>query len=419
MTTSYEPPLSTGPGLVANNQPVQPPTPTAIDYIRAYVKRLRAGDIGSLPILFGIILVGIIFQVADSHFLTAHNMVNLILQMAGYTFLGYGIVFVLLLGEIDLSIGFVSAIVGVSVTVMLIPKNGLPWFLALPIGLLIGSAIGLLQGVIITFFQLPSFVVTLAGSLIWSGVVLLIIGNGGTVILQDPTIIGVTSAYLPPIAAWIAAVVLIIGFAAFRLSGLSSRRQQNLIVSPLPIVIIQVVLLAIAVLGIVYVANQDRGVPVVGILMVLFLFGLTFLAERTRFGRYVYAIGGNKEAARRAGIPVERYRVLVFMIASTMAGIGGVVLASRLRSVATDAGGGNLVLNSIAAAVIGGTSLFGGRGRISSALVGAIVVAGVENGMGLLGLSAGDKFIATGLVLLAAVVIDSISRRNQKRAGLT
>ncbi len=211
----------------------------------------------------------------------------------------------------------------------------------------------------------------------------------------------------------------IAAFAALRFWGLYSRQKQRLATTPPTIIIAQIIFLAVCVLIIVYICNLDRGVPSVGLLMLAMLVGLTYLAKNTRFGRYIYAIGGNKEAARRAGIRVERYRVLVFMIASTMAGMGGIILASRLRSVATNAGGGNILLNSIAAAVIGGTSLFGGRGSVSSAMLGAVIIAGIENGMGLIALSAGDQLIVTGLVLLAAVVIDAISRRNQKRSGLT
>jgi len=182
--------------------------------------------------------------------------------------------------------------------------------------------------------------------------------------------------------------------------------------------LLQVLFLAVVAAAAVYITTQDRGVPVIGLILIILLAGFTYLATSTRFGRYVYAVGGNREAARRAGIQVDRIRVYVFMISSLMAGCGGLILAARLRSVATDAGGGNLVLNSIAAAVIGGTSLFGGSGRVVSALLGALVVASVENGMGLLGLSSGVKFIITGLVLLVAVLVDALSRRGRAQSGI-
>ena len=212
--------------------------------------------------------------------------------------------------------------------------------------------------------------------------------------------------------------VMLVGYALAQFAQINTRRSRKLPHTPIILVLLQILLLAVLVVGAVYIAMQDRGLPVIGLIMVILLSGFTYLATSTRFGRYVYAVGGNREAARRAGIQVERIRIRVFMISSLMAGCGGLVLASRLRSVATDAGGGNLVLNSIAAAVIGGTSLFGGSGRVVSALLGALVVASVENGMGLLGLSSGVKFIITGLVLLVAVLVDSISRRSRAQSGL-
>jgi D-xylose transport system permease protein len=210
----------------------------------------------------------------------------------------------------------------------------------------------------------------------------------------------------------------VIGFAISRLLQLRVRQQQGVADTPLLIVILQLAALIVLVGGAVYMANQDRGVPFVGVLLLVLLSGLSFLANYTTFGRYVYALGGNREAARRAGIAVERLRIWGFIISSVMAGVGGIILASRLRSVDTAAGGGNLLLNAIAAAVIGGTSLFGGSGRVSSAVLGALVIASVENGMGLLGLSSGVKFVITGLVLLVAVLVDSLSRRSRRQSGI-
>jgi D-xylose transport system permease protein len=197
-----------------------------------------------------------------------------------------------------------------------------------------------------------------------------------------------------------------------------NRRRQGLSSRPALLIVLQIVLLVAAGAVVVYVANQDRGVPIVGIILMLMLAALTFLANNTQFGRFVYAVGGNPEAARRAGINVNRIRITVFIMSSTLAGFGGIILASRLRSVDTGAGGGNLLLNAIAAAVIGGTSLFGGRGHVASAVLGAIIIQSVENGMGLLNLSSGDKFVITGIVLLVAVIVDSLSRRRQQQAGI-
>lgn len=393
-------------------------SPSVGVYITAYLKRIRSGDLGFLPIILGLIVIAIIFQVQNENFLTARNFVNLIVQMAGITTIAIGVVFVLLLGEIDLSIGYVSAVAAVTLALLMRQPTSWPWYGAMAVAMLAAAGIGLLQGAIITGFQVPSFVVTLAGLLAWNGVVLILIGGSGTVIIQDRVIIGIANTYLPPVWGWTAGAIVVAGFAAAQYQRLRDRGRRGLTTDPPAIVVAQTVGLAGLSAIAIYVANQDRGVPLVGIILLLLLTGFTFLATRTPFGRYVYAIGGNKEAARRAGIKVEQIRVLVFMLSSVMAGFGGIILASRLRSVDTAAGGGNLLLNSIAAAVIGGTSLFGGRGYVVSALLGALVIASVENGMGLLGLSAGVKFVITGVVLLIAVLVDAISRRGRARSGI-
>ncbi|MBP7962451.1 MAG: sugar ABC transporter permease [Caldilineaceae bacterium] len=388
------------------------------EYMKNYMRRVRSGDLGSLPIILGVIVIAIIFQTQNQNFLTARNFVNLILQMAAITSIAYGVVYVLLLGEIDLSVAYVSAVAGVGMTLLMRPPSPWPWWAAVAVALLVAGGIGLIHGLIITTFQVPSFVVTLAGLLAWNGVVLIIIGGSGTVIIQDKVIIGVANYFLPDLWGWIVAGGALLLYAGLELSQHAMRRKQGLATRPMTIVVAQMIFLAVITFAAVYVANQDRGVPFVGVLLLVLLAGLSFLANRTKFGRYVYAVGGNKEAARRAGINVERIRVTVFVMSSMLAGVGGIILASRLRSVATDAGGGNLLLNSIAAAVIGGTSLFGGSGKVSSALLGALVIASVENGMGLLGLSSGVKFVVTGLVLLLAVLVDSVSRRSRAQSGL-
>lgn len=391
---------------------------TAGEYIRAYFQRVRQGDIGALPIIIGLVIIAIIFQTANQNFLTPRNFVSLILQMAGITTIAYGVVFVLLLGEIDLSIGYVSAVASVTIALLLRPPAAAPWFLAVPLGIGLGVLIGLLHGIIITFFQLPSFVVTLAGLLAWNGVVLILIGGAGTVIIQDQVVLGIANTFLPQDVGWIIGIGGVLLFAYGQYSTFQRRRSQGLPTKPVAIVVGQIVFLAIVVVAVVYVTNLDRGLPLIGVGLIVMLVIWTYIAERTRFGRYVYAVGGNKEAARRAGINTERIRIYVFMISSGMAALGGIILASRLRSVDTNAGGGSILLNSIAAAVIGGTSLFGGSGKVSSALLGALIIASVDNGMGLLGLSSGVKFVVTGLVLLAAVVVDALARRNQTKSGV-
>ncbi len=392
-----------------------------LSYMRGYLRRLGSGDLGSLPIVVGLVFIAIIFQSQNSNFLTPRNFVNLILQMAGITMMAYGVVFVLLLGEIDLSIGYVSAVCGVAIAMLLRdPAAGWQWYTAIPLALLAVAGIGLLQGLIITAFRVPSFIVTLAGLLAWNGVVLRIIGRGGTVIIQDPVVIGIANSYIPPDTfwGWVVAALFVAGYALVQITQFVNRRRQGLSTRPPVFIALELIVLIIVSVIIVAVVNQDRGLPVVGIILMLGLIVLTFVARSTQFGRYVYAVGGNQEAARRAGINVTRIRVIVFIMSSTLAGLGGIILASRLRSVDTGAGGGNLLLNAIAAAVIGGTSLFGGRGRVSSAVLGALIIASVENGMSLLNLASGDKFVITGIVLLVAVIVDSLSRRRQQQAGI-
>jgi len=393
-------------------------TESVSGYFSDYWRRIKSGDLGSWPIFFGLIVIVIIFQTQNENYLTPRNFVNLFVQMAGITVIAIGVVYVLLLGEIDLSIGYVSAVAAVFMTLRLRPPNSWHWIAAIIAALAVVALIGILQGTIITKFRLPSFIVTLAGFLVWNGVVLIMIGAGGTVIIQDNIIIGIANYFLPATLGWILAAALVAIYAISRILGWRGRQQRGVSKTPFAIVIAQIVIIGLIVFAVTYVANQDRGIPFVVVLLLVLLVGFTFLAERTRFGRYVYAIGGSAEAARRAGINVDRIKIYVFMISSIMAGMGGIVLASRLRSVDTSAGGGNLMLNSIAAAVIGGTSLFGGRGRVMSAFIGALVIASVENGMGLLGLSSGVKFVITGLVLLLAVLVDAITRRGRSQSGI-
>jgi D-xylose transport system permease protein len=326
---------------------------------------------------------------------------------------------VLLLGEIDLSIGYVAAVGAVIMALLLRQPDGWPWYAAIGAALLAVALIGIVQGLIITEFRLPSFVVTLAGLLVWNGVVLILIGTDGFVNIQDSVVVGIANLFLPPLWGWIVAGIAVGWFSIGQIVRVRSRRRRGVSTRPLSVVAFQIIGLAVLTIIVVYICNLDRGVPLVGVILVILLAGFTFLANRTPFGRYVYASGGNVEAARRAGISVDRVKVMVFMISSLMAGVGGIILASRLRSVDTAAGGGTLLLNSIAAAVIGGTSLFGGNGRVISALLGALVILSVENGMGLLGLSSGVKFVVTGLVLLAAVLVDAISRRSRAQSGIT
>ena len=403
--------------------PSPAPAPTAsgnglTDYAKRWWTDVKAGELGSLPIILGLIIIAIVFQTQNDRFLTAGNFVNLIVQSAAITVIAMGVVWVLLLGEIDLSVGYVSGVAGVTTAVLLTPDgNELPTAVAIALAIGAGAAIGTLHGLLITKIGIPSFVVTLAGLLAWNGVVLLMIGSRGTVILQDDFTIGLANDFLAPAASWIVMIACTVLYAAMQLNEVRVRRRAGLDHEPLSLVAIRVAGLAIALGIVVAVANEDRGVPYVLLLVAALLVGWTFVLKRTRFGRYVMAVGGNTEAARRAGINVDRIKIAVFAICSSMAAVGGIILASRLRSVDTNAGGGSILLYSIAAAVIGGTSLFGGRGHIKSALLGALVIASIDNGLGLLGLGSGEKFVITGGVLLLAVAVDSLSTRRQAQAG--
>ncbi|MGH3131639.1 MAG: ABC transporter permease subunit, partial [Gaiellaceae bacterium] len=248
-------------------------------------------------------------------------------------------------------------------------------------------------------------------------VVLILMGARGTVVIQDDLVIGIANNFLSDAVGWIAAAAAVVLFGLVQLAAVRARKKAGFAALPLAIVVLRIAVIAAAAAAVVYYANRNRGVPYVAVLVLALLVVLTYVASRTRFGRYVYAIGGNAEAARRAGINVDRIKIAVFMISGAMAALGGIILASRLRSVNIAAGGGEILLNSIAAAVIGGTSLFGGRGDVKSALLGALVIASVANGMGLLGYSSGVKFLVTGLILLAAVTVDSLSRRRLAATG--
>ena len=394
---------------------------TLSGYLRIWWQGVRAGDLGSLPIIVGIVLILITFGTLEENFFTERNFSNLILQMAAIATMAIGIVFVLLIGEIDLSVAFVSAVGGVVMTLLLRPDDpGWPWWAAIAFALLCTTAIGFVHAIVITKAGVPSFVVTLAGFLIWSGVVLILTtqySTAGTIRIQDDTVIGIANDFLSAFWGWIVGAAVVGAFALVQLRIALTRRARRLAAKPLSLVALQTLGLALVTFAAVWYMNEDRGVPKVALILGAFLAFWSFVATRTRFGRHVYAVGGNAEAARRAGINVDRVRIAVFMISGFMAGVGGIMLASRLRSVATNTGGGNLLLLVIAAAVIGGTSLFGGTGRVMAALLGALVIASIQNGMDLMGLASGTKFVITGLVLLGAVLVDAFAKRRRTARG--
>jgi D-xylose transport system permease protein len=419
------PPADLAEAAVAESELPDGPDPhveTLRKYMQLVYVRVRSGDSGVLPVLAGMIVISILFQSLNSKFLSAGNLVNLLIQGAAFMLLAMGEVFVLLLGEIDLSIGFVSGIGGVIAAELVKQSSGWPWWAAVIVALLVCAGIGLLQGTIITRLGLPSFVVTLAGLLGWQGVMLLILGQGGSLPINNNIINDVASGSLTPAASWVVAIAIVAVIGVRIWWRESGRRARGLAAPPASLSLLKIAGIALTGVALVLLCNTDRGrvvaikgVPWVVLLVLAVLAAWTFLLGRTKFGRYLYAIGGNPEAARRAGINLARIRTLGFMLSSSTAGIAGIVYASRLRSVSTALDGGTLVLYSVAAAVIGGTSLLGGRGKALHAVLGGVVIAAIDNGMGLQGYSAAAKNVVTALVLLAAVTIDSVARRNAAR----
>lgn len=400
-------------------------TLTAGQYSTATWARIRAGETGVLPVLAGLILVSVLFQSQNSNFLTVANLVNLLVQAAVFSLLAMAEIYALLLGEIDLSAGYVAGLTAVVMATLAKPAGmAWPWWAALATGLAVAALIGLLQGSLITRLGLPSFVVTLAGLLFWQGVMLRILGDGGSILIQAKPINNIVSGNLSPAAGWIVMLVLVALFAVSLWRRDERRRSSGLTAPPRSLSVVKILGGLAGGVVLVLICNADRGraievvgVPYVILLVLGVLLAWTFLLGRTRFGRYIYAVGGNAEAARRAGINLVRVRTAAFVLCSFTAGIAGVVYASRLRSISTAVDGGTLVLYAVAAAVIGGTSLFGGRGRAVHGVLGGIVIAAIYNGMGLLGFQAAVQYMVTAAVLLVAVIIDAVSRRNRPAAA--
>jgi D-xylose transport system permease protein len=393
------------------------------DYARIWLQRLRNGESGALPVLLGLVAVVVFFQVRNSLFLSAGNLVNLMVLSAPFILLGMAEIFVLLLGEIDLSVGY-NAAIGAVVTFW--AAYTLPWWVAIIIGLASCAFIGAVQGSIITLLGLPSFVVTLAGLLALQGLLIILVGDtghgaGGSI--QNPSNIldDLTAGNLSPAAGWIVMVALVGLAGAFMILRDRRRRSGGLVAPPLGVTLLKVGVMALAGVIVVVVSNKNRGsllvtlhgVPWVVLVVLGVLVLYTVLTGRTRFGRYVYAIGGNAEAARRAGVNLKRIRTVSFTLCGMTGGIAGILLASQLNSIGTNHNGGQYVLFAVAAAVIGGTNLFGGRGRMLHAVLGGLVVATIANGLSLIGMSAAATDIVTAIVLLAAVTIDTVARRSR------
>lgn len=396
----------------------QPSTPGILGMVRELGRKLASGEAGPLLVLLMVAAIWTFFQLQNDRFLSPGNLTNLMLQQAAVATISIGVVLILLLGEIDLSVGAVSGLCA-SVMAVLVVHQGVSPLLAVLAALGLGALIGLFNGFMVTRFRIPSFVVTLAGSLTWVGVQLLVLGETGTVNLRDNFITQLTSTFFPPVVGWIVAGVAIALTAAFALLGRSHRQRTGLPIEPPRSLLFRTAFIGAAFIALVVVVNQDRGLPLVMCIVFALALAFAFVTERTRFGRHIFAVGGNAEAARRAGIKIDHVRILVFTLGSTLAAAGGVLGASRLMAVNQSSGSSDLLLMAIAGPVIAGTSLFGGRGTVWSALLGAVVIGSIANGMNLLAFASSVKFIVTGGVLIAAVTIESVTRMRRRGTQVT
>jgi D-xylose transport system permease protein len=395
-------------------------SPTLKGAAADYWSRVKAGDIGALPAILGLIALCGIFGAMSNVFLTPGNFANLLTQAAAVIVIAMGLVFVLLLGEIDLSAGYAAGVSG-AVLVILITNHQVAWYIAFPISIVVGGLLGFILGSLVARIGIPSFVVTLAAFLAFQGLLLLLAGEGGTIRIEDKTILAVENSNLSPLLSWVFFVVVAVAYVATGLNRLNTRRRAGLKTELIKLWVIKTASLLIITGGAVFALNVERsnnpdlvslkGIPYV-VPLILFLLAVgTFVLGRTAFGRHIYAVGGNAEAARRAGINVKQVRISAFVICSSLAAIAGMIFASRQNSISPTTGGSSTLLYAVGAAVIGGTSLFGGKGKMRDAILGGLVVAVIDNGMGLLGYAAGIKFIVTGLVLLISAGVDAVSRR--------
>jgi D-xylose transport system permease protein len=380
-------------------------------------RRLDTADLGSLPIIIGLAGIWLIFWLANDKFLSPLNLTNLMLQIAALGTLATGIFLALLLGEIDLSAGVVSGLCAAVMAVLNV-KLGVPGPLAVLAGMFVGTLIGLFQGTLITRLHIPSFIVTLAGMIGWQGALLWVLGNTGTLNLRDEFITGIAGTFFreASVGLFIGAI-LVAGYAVVLFLDRRRRLVAQLKAPAAQRLIVRVILLAAIVLAALLVFYADRGLPLAAVIFVGIVIAIDWLTKHTVYGRHIFAVGGHAESARRAGIQVDRVRISAFVLSSTIAALAGVLAASRLLAVNQSSGGSDFLLNAIAATVIGGTSLFGGRGSAWSALLGALVIGSISNGMDLLAFESSLKFMITAGVLLAAVTIDAVARRRREAAG--
>ncbi|MER5537130.1 sugar ABC transporter permease [Streptomyces mirabilis] len=387
-------------------------------YASEFKRKMKAGDLGSIPVVLGLVIIWIIFQSLNSNFLTAGNLSDISVAMVGTGMIAVGIVFVLLLGEIDLSVGSVSGVAGAAFAVLNV-THGMNEYLAFVLAILTGTVAGAIHGFVFARIGVPAFAVTLAGLLFWNGFMLQILGSNGTINLDSNGLVAkLTSYYFTDVAA---AYVLAIGVTAvFFISSFygNKRREAAGVPSrPLSETILRTALLAIVAFAVAITYNQYKGLPLAVVIFIAVLLITDFVLRRTAYGRKIFALGGSVEASRRAGINVEMVRISVFAISGTFAAIGGLFIASKIASANQGAGAGDLLMNAIAAAVIGGTSLFGGRGRTWNALLGVLVIVSIQYGLALQGIASPIQYMITGGVLLATVVIDAVTRKTQKTAG--
>jgi D-xylose transport system permease protein len=402
--------------VVANDQN----TGTIKGAMQDYLARVKSGDMGALPGVLGLVALCAVFGAMSDVFLTPGNFANLLTQAAAVTVIAMGLVFVLLLGEIDLSAGYASGVCG-AVLVILITNHGVAWWIALLVSIVVGAILGYAIGTLVSRLGIPSFVVTLATFLAFQGLLLLLAGEGGTIRIEDPTILSVQNNNLNPTLSWIFFIAAGALYVLVGLARINSRRKAGLKSELKKLWALKTGALLVMGAGAVWALNLERsnnpdlvslkGTPYVVPVILLLLVGGTFVLGRTAYGRHIYAVGGNAEAARRAGINVKNIRTSAFVICSAFAAIAGMLFASRQNSISPTTGGSSTLLYAVGAAVIGGTSLFGGKGKMRDAVLGGLVVAVIDNGMGLLGYAAGIKFIVTGAVLLISAGVDAISRR--------
>lgn len=417
---------ATGPSLADTDFSRDDSATTLSGAARDYVDRLRGGDMGSLPAVLGLVVLFVIFSILrPDSFLSTYNLANLVVQAGAICILAMGLVPVLLLGDIDLSAGVAGGACA-AVMAVLIHRNDQPWYVAVLAALAVALVIGAGIGLLVAKLGIPSFVVTLAFFLALQGVTLKVVGQGGAVPVRAEPILDISNNNVDPTVGWIAVIAVLVLFAAVTLNSYRVKVAAQLARPPLALVLVKIAGLSAILLVATYLLNQNRArtvlielagipyvVPLVGLLLLLW----TFVFTKTTYGRHVYAVGGNREAARRAGINVNRIRISVFVICTCMAAISGIVAASRLNSVTPGSGGGNVLLYAVGAAVIGGTSLFGGHGQIRDAIIGGLVIATIANGLGLLDQSAYVNFIVTGGVLLLAASVDAVSRRRRAATG--